>query len=153
MSNISSFLLLGTVVTLLSAASAQGQMRPEARILSVQPTVTVAVVESTFKNTEPLRLPTYVRTGRRVSQAALEVNWQAVGALPAGALVRFSYRQPGREEARHLDHRYDHPVTGLQRVRFAVSQEDPARDRVTAWRLQVRHGDNVLAEQRSAAWK
>ena len=141
------------MVTLLSAASAQAQMRAEARILSVHPTVTVVVVESSFRNTEPLRLPTYVRPGRRISQAALDVNWQAVGALPAGALVRFSYRQPGRDEARHLDHRYEQPVTGLQQVRFAVSQEDPARDRVTAWLLQVRHGDQVLAEQRSAAWK
>ncbi len=153
MSKAFSLFLIVTLVALLFSATARAQGVPEARILTITATTEVAEVQSPYNNKESRRLPKFAPAGHRVSQAVLVVDWQTVRALPAGALVRFSYRRPGSEVVRNLDRRYDQAVTGRQQCRFAVNLEDPARDRVAAWRVQILHRDLVLDEQRSAAWK
>jgi hypothetical protein len=145
------FLLLFTMVTLFGALSARAQA--EARIIEVRATTDVVVVKSTFQDPDGRRLPKFAPEGRRLQQAVLWVDWQTVRALPAGALVKFSYRRPGSDEVRTLEQSYPRALTGLQHTRFAVTLEEAARDRVVAWSVQILQRDQVLAEQHSAAWR
>ena len=147
------FLLLGTLVTCMGASSASAQMPPTADIVGVTATTGVAIVSSGINNQERVRLPKFAPTGHAVPQAVLVVDWQTVRALPAGTVVRFSYRRPNSDQVRSLDQRYTGAVTGRQQTRFAVNLVDPKRDRVAAWRVQILHQDQVLDEQHSASWR
>lgn len=147
------FLLLGTLVTCMGAASASAQMPPAANIVGVTATTGVAVVSSGINQPERVRLPKFAPSGHAIPQAVLVVDWQTVRALPAGAVVRFSYRRPNADLVRNLDHRYGQAVTGSQQTRFAVNLVDPKRDRVAAWRVQILYQDQVLDEQHSASWR
>ena len=147
------FLLLGTLVTLLGVGAAGAQEAASARIVGITATNGVVTLNSSFNNLESRRLPKFAPVGRQVPQAVLLVDWQTSRALPAGTLVQFSYRQPGSDEVRTIDHFYNQPVTGRQQSRFAVNLLDPARDRVASWRVQLLHRGTVLDEQRSAAWR
>ena len=153
MADVKRFLLLGVLVTGLMAAEGQAQVPVEARIVGIKATTEVVTVRSTYNNLEARRLPKFAPQGRAVAQAVLMVDWQTVRALPGGSLVRFSYRRPDDDTVRNLEERYDRALTGRQQTRFAVRLDDPARDRVAAWRVQLVHQGQVLDEQRSASWR
>lgn len=137
----------------LAPGLAWAQAAGTARIVAVHPTTDVAMVRSTFSPLATKRLPKFAPEGRRVKRAVLLVDWQTGGALPADSLVRFSYRQAGHDAVKQQEERHPRPVTGLQQVRFAVPQLDPAVDRVIAWRVQILSGGRVLDERFSAAWR
>lgn len=153
MADVKRFLLLGALVTGLMAAESRAQVPAEARILGITATTEVVTVHSTYNNLEARRLPKFAPRGRTVAQAVLVVNWQTIRALPGGTLVRFSYRRPDADTVRNLEERYDRALTGRQQTRFAVRLDDPVRDRVAAWRVQLVHQGQVLDEQRSASWR
>ncbi len=153
MFTVKRFLLLGAVVACCSSTMVRAQAPVEARILGIKATTDVVVVESTFRTLEGRRVPKFAPEGQRVAQAVLVVDWQTVRALPPGGLVQFSYRQPGSDTVRKQDRRYERAVTGRQQTRFAVAMIDPARDRISAWRVQLLYQGQVLDEQRSAAWR
>lgn len=136
----------------LGAVSARAQIEAEARIVGITATTDVAVTSATFQNLEARRLTKFIPEGRRVPSAVLVVDWQTVRALPAGCVVKFSFRRPGSDTLRHLEQRYPRVVTGRQQTTFRVNMDDPARDRVAAWRVQLLHQGKVLDEQVSAAW-
>ena len=66
--------------------------------------------------------------------------------------MKFSYRRPGSDTVRHLEQRYTRAVTGRQQTTFRVNMDDPERDRVAAWRVQLLHQGQILDELQSAAW-
>ena len=148
-----SFLLVSVMFTMLGAGPALAQAGSGARIVGIQATTDVVVVESGFKNLESRRLPKFAPVGRTIPRAVLLVDWQTTGAISAGAVVRFRYRRPGSDELRVIDQVLEQAVTGRQRAKFAVSLYEPARDRVAAWQVQLLHNGVVLDEQHSAAWK
>jgi|GEM_PF-4265762 hypothetical protein len=145
-------ILLAVLVGWLGTMTAPAQATAEARITGIKATTDVVVANSTFQSLEGRRLSKFVPEGRQVPRAVLVVDWQTVRALPSGCVMKFSYRRPGSDAVRHLEQRYTRAVTGRQQTTFAVNMDDPARDRVAAWRVQLLHQDQVLDEQRSAAW-
>lgn len=153
MVDLKRFLLLGALVTGLGVVTTRAQSPVEARILGIQTTTEVVVVRSAYQNLEARRLPKFAPPGRQVSQAVLLVDWQTIRAMPAGGVVRFSYRRPASDTVRDLEQSYGRVLTGRQQTRFAVRLDDPARDRVASWRVQVLYQGQVLDEQRSASWR
>ncbi len=84
--------------------------------------------------------------------AVLDVAWRALGVLPGGVEVRFSFRRAAPASPGERVRSFPRPVTGVQRTRFEVPLERDGRDRVVAWRLQVMQGGRVLDQAHSAGW-
>lgn len=129
------------------------QSRGSVRLLDIQPTTGVTRVTSGFSPMAGARLTRFMEDGIEAPAAILAVTWeQSPGLAPAGVALHFDYRMDGESRIRTKIEPLPPRERGPKTVRFTVPLTPASGARVSAWRLRVMAGGQVLEEVASAAW-
>lgn len=123
-------------------------------MLEIQPTTGVTRVTTGFSPMAGARITRFLEDGIETPAAILAVTWeQSPGLAPAGVALQFDYRMDGETRVRTLIEPLPPRERGPRTVRFHVPLTPATGQRVSAWRLRVTAGDQVLEEVASAAWR
>lgn len=147
--------LIGSL-TLLAAAvqPAVAQVPGSARVVEIQTTTGVTRVESGLRTLGGARITKFLEAGVEVPSAVLAVIWlQQPGLAPGNLELRLDYKMDGQPDILTMSHALSPTARGRQTTRFEIPLSSRTGYRVTAWRLQLRAGERLIEEYKSAAWK
>ena len=146
-----SVLLAATALAMAAPALGQRGSRI-VRVEDRRPSVGAAADSSSFN---ALHLDKFFDERLDVDGHVFDVHWTpAEGGAPVGTVVRFEYRQQDPDEVHALEVAYPFRVTDRRRATFRITGEAfQEGGLVTAWRVRILEGGNVVAEQQSASWR
>ncbi len=144
--------MTGILVGAADSSIAATQNR--ARILRVEHVVDAGAAGANHSSLMASRLPKFSDATASSPRELFTVYWAPATAVPAGTLVTFEYLQEASPHVQFLSTKYEWPVDGEERARFAIDVGGvrPA-GRVTAWRARVVYRGRLLAENRSETWR
>lgn len=123
-----------------------------ARVEDRRPPVGDAIASSSFN---ALHLDKFADERLDVDGHVFLVHWDPADAgTPAGTVVQFEYRQQDPEKTRSLNVSYPFIVNTRRCATFKITGEAfRTGGLVTAWRVRILNGGQVLAEQQSKSWR
>ncbi|MCZ7592956.1 MAG: hypothetical protein M5U15_12840 [Kiritimatiellae bacterium] len=145
---------LASLALLLAAALPTfAQVPGSARVLEIQTTTGVTRAESGLRTLGGARMTKFLEDGVEVPAAVLAVAWsQQPGLAPGNLSLRLDYKMDDRPEIQTLSRTLAPTARGRQVSRFEIPLSVRSGYRVSAWRLQLRAGERVIEEYKSAAW-
>lgn len=143
-----------SLALLLAAAQPTfAQIPGSARVLEIQTTTGVTRVESGLRTLGGARMTKFLEDGVAVPSAVLAVVWsQQPGLAPGNLTLRLDYKMDDQPEVTTLSRALAPTARGRQTARFEIPLSSRSGYRVSAWRLQLRAGERVIEEYKSAAW-
>jgi hypothetical protein len=153
MSHHCKMLLSSAAIALLLTGSVLAGTVPRIlRVVDRPPPIGEAAASPSFN---VLHIGKFADERTDVDGHSFDVHWiPADGGSPAGTLVLFEYRQQDPTVVRRLEVKYPFRVNERRRASFKISGEAFRQGGlVTAWRVRIMDGDNILAEEQSKSWR